>query len=97
MEQILGVNLSQKCADRLKMKMALTSDLEAKGWRPIETAPHDGSEIELRVVHINAAFTDAPEAEGWIASCHGYWTDFNGGGFVWNHLCGTPCQWRPTT
>lgn len=95
MEQIWGVNLSQRCAERLKMHTALTPIVEADGWSQIETAPHDGSEIELRIVHINAAFADDPAGEGWIASCRGYWTDFNGGGFVWNDLCGMPCQWRP--
>lgn len=92
-----GVNLCKKAADQLKQHCALTPSLEALGWRDLSTAPHDGAEISLRVVHINAAFDDPVKAaiDGWIAHCRGKWSDHNGGGWTWYGLCGSPCQWRP--
>lgn len=95
MPMFWGRDMSQPNIDRLKLTCALTPALEAEGWRDIETAPKDGTEIELRVVHINAAYADDPVEEGWVASCPGKWIDHNGGGWTWKYLCGSICQWRP--
>lgn len=95
MKTVWGVNLSDKCADRLLATCALTQALSAEGWQDIETAPKDGSDVELRIVHINAAFAESPTSEGWIDHQRGKWIDHNGGGFTWEGLCGVPCQWRP--
>jgi len=97
MPVVWGIDMSEVSAKRLKLRTSMTPALEAEGWHPIETAPRDGTEIELRVVHINAAYGDDPEGEGWIAACRGHWEDFNGGGWTWRYLCGSPCQWRPIT
>lgn len=90
-----GVDMSKVAAERLKMHMTLTPALEAQGWRDIETAPRDGTEVELRVVHINAAYEPDAEAKGWVAACPGKWIEHNGGGWTWKYLCGSICQWRP--
>ena len=95
MRTMMGVNLSDKCADRLGVTMAMSSGLLAVGWQDITSAPKDGAEIELRVVHVNAAFAENPAAEGWVDHCRGKWIDHNGGGWTWNGMCGRPCQWRP--
>lgn len=91
------IDMSQEAFDRLKWHMALTPQVAAEGWRDLDSAPKDGTEVELRVVHVNAAYDEPAEAEknGWIAACRGHWTDFNGGGWTWKYLCGSVCQWRP--
>ncbi len=95
MAKLWGVDMSQESINRLKLYTSLTPALEAEGWRPMESAPHNGTEIELRVVHINAAYEEHAVELGWIAACRGSWTDFNGGGWTWKYLCGSPCQRRP--
>lgn len=90
-------DMSQASIDQLKRCCALTPALVSDRWNDIATAPKDGTEIELRVVHINAAYeNDVARATevGWIGTCRGHWTDFNGGGWTWNGLCGQVCQWR---
>lgn len=64
-------------------------------FEPIETVPHDGTRVLLLIVHANAEFSDDPVGEGWVDICEGYWTDHNGGGLVWEGLCGRPTKWRP--
>lgn len=94
-----SIDMSQKAYDRIRAHMAMTPALAADGWRDLESAPKDGTEVELRVVHVNAAYEDeeTAEREGWIAACRGHWTDCNGGGWTWKHLCGSICQWRVIT
>ena len=65
------------------------------GWRTIDSAPKDGTEVLLWVVHEMAKRCRDPIAEGYAAACVGYWTDFNTGGWVWNGLCGTITHWMP--
>lgn len=92
-----GVDMSQRATDQLKLHCALTPALEARGWRDLDSAPKDGTEVELRIVHINAAYDEPTQAEsaGWIGHCFGKWIDHNGGGWTWDGLCGAVCQWRP--
>ena len=80
---------------RLDLLMAMTPRLRAEGWRPLETAPHDGSEVEIRIVNFIAAACDDPVKDGVIATARARWIDHNGGGFTWYGLAGAPSQWRP--
>lgn len=91
--------MSREAADRLALHLALTPRLAALGWQDMDSAPKDGTEVELRVVHINAAYEEAEEAEenGWIAACPGKYIPHNGGGWTWKYLCGHISQWRPGT
>lgn len=80
---------------RLELLKAMTPTLAADGWQPIDTAPHDGTEVQIRLVHYLAAAYDDPIKEGYIAVARAHWIDHNGGGFTWHGLAGSPCQWRP--
>lgn len=91
-------DMSKEALQRLELAYAMTPGLASADWRDLDSAPKDGTEIELRVVHINAAYVaDQAEAvrEGWIACVKGHWIDHNGGGWTWHGLCGRICQWRP--
>ena len=52
--------------------------------------------VWLFVVHPNARYErtliDRMRWQGW---CAGYWTDFNGGGWVWAGHCGRVTHVRP--
>lgn len=64
-------------------------------WQSIETAPHDGTEIELFIVHPNLAYERTREGhERWTEIVKGHWIDHNAGGFTWHGLCGRPTKWR---
>ena len=81
--------------------MTATSPLAAAAppetdWVPIGDAVRvEGEYCRLWVVHQNAGFDPDPIANGWAAECQGYWTGFNGGGWVWYGLCGTVTHWKP--
>lgn len=83
---------------RLALMMATTPALAAEGWRELDSAPHDGTEVEIRVVnYLAAAHADSHDAiqEGFIAHERAHWIDFNRGGFTWYGLAGSPTHWRP--
>lgn len=83
---------------RLALLMATTAALASEGWRDLDTAPHDGSEVEIRVVHFMApACADEPNYGGFIQAARAHWIDHINGGFTWHGLAGTPSHWRPLT
>lgn len=78
-----------------KLLAAMTPKLAAQGWLSLETAPKDGTVVEVRIVHHLAQYDDDPEGEGWISTARAKWIEHNGGGWTWHGLCGQICQWRP--
>lgn len=64
-------------------------------WKPIETAPKDGTPILAWCVHENAKFCKDPIAEGFKFMVIAYWTTFNKGGWVWHGGNGTFTHWMP--
>lgn len=80
---------------RYAILTAMTPALAEDGWQPIDTVPKDGTEIQIRIVHMLAAYSDDPKEDGYIATARAHWIDHNGGGLTWHGLAGAPCQWRP--
>lgn len=68
-----------------------TTPQEAMQWRPIESAPRDGTEILVWVGH-NPLNGHKPE---WSHMAHARWTKHNNGGWVWEGLCGLITHWMP--
>jgi hypothetical protein len=67
---------------------------EEGGWRPIATAPRDGTPILAFCVHPNARLAGEDSAE-WTEIVTTRWIDFNGGGWTWNGICGVHTHWQP--
>ena len=70
---------------------------EQKKWRAMVYAPLDGTKITLLIRHTTwwtAHKCDPAKANIWEAECEGHWIDFNGGGWTWAGMAGTPIGWR---
>lgn len=67
-------------------------------WRPMDTAPKDGTEIVLLLHHHNRRYcrTEA-EREQWTDRVRAKWIEFNGGGWTWHGMYGEPQGWKPLT
>lgn len=81
--------------DAFTVLQALRSQPSVEGWRPIETAPKDGTLIMTWCVHANAEFCDDAVAEGYAGPVIAKWIDHHGGGFTWHGLAGTHTHWQP--
>jgi hypothetical protein len=64
-------------------------------WRPMGTAPKDGTEVELLLWHRNHRYAADWDRKNWEQIVTAEWIDFNGGGWTWNGMCGDPQCWRP--
>ncbi len=85
-------HVSMKQSDFLGFCRALIG--LAQEWQPIETAPKVVDEtVLLRIEHINFAVATGGDKRRWEEVVTAYWTDFNGGGWVWHGLAGTPTHW----
>jgi hypothetical protein len=67
---------------------------DGDAWRPIESAPKDGTPILAFCVHPNARYAGEDAAE-WAEIVVTRWIDFNGGGWTWNGICGVHTHWMP--
>ena len=63
---------------------------------PVDEWPIEIDEpVELLVEHFNYRFASASDRAQWLGWFDGYWTDFNGGGWVWEGMCGEVRAIRP--
>lgn len=65
------------------------------GWEPIDTAPRDGTEIEMLIEGALYRYARPEERDDYRQAVRAHWIDHNGGGFTWHGLCGAPISWRP--
>lgn len=63
-------------------------------WKPIETAPRDGTRILAWCVHALASATH-DEDDGYRGPVIARWIEHNGGGWCWHGLAGTFTHWMP--
>ena len=76
--------------ERARTPIDMESAVPVAEW-PLEV----DEPVELLIEHANAKWSQDPVGDGWIAWCAGSWTDFNGGGWTWNGLCGRVTYVRP--
>lgn len=91
MLQAIVVAATQALAARLSAPQAV-------GWLPMNSAPLDGTRVRLHVRHAGwwaAKKVSDIESERWEAIVEAEWIDFNGGGWTWNGMAGTPVGWQP--
>ena len=64
--------------------------------RDDDTAPKDGTEIELLIRHHNYTYCgNSDDRNKWQEAVRGKWIDHNGGGWTWMGICGHVMAWRP--
>jgi hypothetical protein len=67
-----------------------------EGWEPIESAPRDGRDVLIWVVHPNAQYADTVAAKSdWQGPVVARWIEHNGGGWTWHGITGRFTHWRP--
>lgn len=64
-------------------------------WRPLLSAPLDGTYVELLIWHHNHFKAPENQKENWEKIVKAQWIDFNGGGWTWSGMSGSPQGWRP--
>lgn len=64
-------------------------------WNAMATAPRDGTEIILLLHHTYRRYArTSAEQKMWEQEVPAKWIDFNGGGWTWRGMAGTPIAWK---
>ena len=70
--------------------------LESGLWRPMESAPRDGSVVWIWIRHPYFAYASESGLEDeYQAAERARWIDHNGGGWTWHGLFGRQVAWAP--
>ena len=64
-------------------------------WRSLDTAPRNGKQILLLIWHQNYYSAQPEHKCNWEEIVEGSWANFNGGGWTWRGMSGTPQAWKP--
>jgi hypothetical protein len=67
---------------------------QADDWRAMVYAPTDGREVELLLRHPNWHYAEGDKKQQWEQIVCAKWIDFNGGGWTWHGMSGSPHGWR---
>ncbi|GAA4827140.1 hypothetical protein GCM10023232_26690 [Sphingosinicella ginsenosidimutans] len=67
------------------------------GWRPIEEAPRDGTQIIAWVRHPTWKFAPADDKACWEGPVIAHWIEHNGGGWTWHGHLGEFLGWMPVS
>jgi hypothetical protein len=87
--------MASKMLRRHESEMARIHGPGPGAWRPMDTAPKDGTEIELLLHHPNRQYAEGEEKQNWEQVVRATWIDFNGGGWTWHGMYGIAQGWRP--
>jgi len=63
-------------------------------WQPLSTAPRDGTKVRLLIWHHNYHYASPDKKSEWERVVVAQWINFNGGGWTWSGMAGTPQAWR---
>lgn len=93
-----AVGISNLLGDAANEITSLRKQLEEsrkdKDWRPLLSAPLDGTYVELLIWHHNHFKAPENQKENWEQIVKAQWIDFNGGGWTWSGMSGSPQGWR---
>ncbi len=94
-QQKRRLTMASKMLRRYESELARIHGPGPTKWRAMDTAPKDGTEIELFLHHPNRQYADADEKRKWEQVVRAKWIDFNGGGWTWRGMYGIAQGWRP--
>jgi hypothetical protein len=64
-------------------------------WRAMDSAPKDGTKIQLIIRHENYRYARTDEdRDRWEQEVEAHWIGHNGGGWTYHGMMGQPTQWR---
>jgi len=90
-EEFLGYDDASQLEE---MEASATVKVMPPGCFAMQSAPKDGTPIEILFRHHNFKYAKSGEKHIWQQWCIARWTNFNGGGWVWHGICGNPICWR---
>ena len=92
--------MNQRRLNRIKASVQRSLDLgrtqASTDWRPMVSAPKDGTSIRLRIRHANYYYAIRDEDKArWEDVVVAHWIDHNRGGWTWSGMLGVAVEWQP--